>query len=91
MPRRFNIHSAKTAAVLLLGAAGLVFTIGVALSIAVGLHVGGVSYWQGLLDWIRASMLPEAKIGAADLDLIHLTDDVEEIVSRIEASVVPGS
>ena len=29
-------------------AAGVVFTVGVALSIAIGLHMGGASYWQGI-------------------------------------------
>src|SRR6185437_3996844 len=38
----------------------------------------GTTYWQCLLDWLRSTMLPDHKINAADLDLIHLTDDVEE-------------
>ena len=50
----------------------------------------GVEYWQGLVDWIRNSVLPGGKIGAADLDLITVTDDVDEIVERIRASVTPG-
>jgi uncharacterized protein (TIGR00730 family) len=44
----------------------------------------GTTYWQGLLDWLRSTMLPDHKINAADLDLIHLTDDVEEAVRIIE-------
>jgi predicted Rossmann-fold nucleotide-binding protein len=51
----------------------------------------GVEYWKGLVDWIRGSMLPGGKIGAADLDLMTVTDDVDEIVSRIQASVQPGT
>ena len=43
----------------------------------------GERYWSGLLDWIRDTVLPEAKIGAADLELIRLTSDVEEVVSII--------
>jgi uncharacterized protein (TIGR00730 family) len=43
----------------------------------------GVSYWQGLVDWIRSSLLGEHKINEVDLDLIHLTDDVDEIIARI--------
>jgi len=43
----------------------------------------GVHYWSGLLDWIRASVLPEGKIGPADLDLIHATDSVDEVLSII--------
>jgi hypothetical protein len=46
----------------------------------------GVGYWQGLLDWLRTSAVPGGKIGAADLDLLHVTDDVDEIVARIVTS-----
>jgi uncharacterized protein (TIGR00730 family) len=43
----------------------------------------GERYWSGLLDWIRDTVLPEAKIGAADLELIRVTSDVEEAVAII--------
>jgi uncharacterized protein (TIGR00730 family) len=43
----------------------------------------GVAYWQGLVDWVRSSMLPGGKINATDLDLISVTDDVDEIVAMI--------
>jgi len=43
----------------------------------------GVDYWQGLLDWIRATMLPGGKVGETDLDLITVTDDIAEIVRQI--------
>ena len=33
----------------------------------------GTAYWQGLLDWMRDTMLADGKIGPADLDL-HLRD-----------------
>ena len=38
----------------------------------------GSAYWRGLLDWVRGTMLPEGKIGGADLDLLPLTDDPQE-------------
>ena len=47
----------------------------------------GVDYWQGLIDWIRSSLLGTARIGAADLDLITLTDDVDEAIAAISASL----
>ena len=34
----------------------------------------GSSYWQGLLDWIRAEMLPHGCIAGEDLDLFHTVD-----------------
>jgi hypothetical protein len=40
----------------------------------------GVSYWQGLLDWLRETALAEGKISAPDLGLVHLTDDPDEVV-----------
>ncbi len=43
----------------------------------------GVAYWQGLLDWVRGTMLADGKIGAGDLDLICLTDDVTEALQHI--------
>jgi uncharacterized protein (TIGR00730 family) len=46
----------------------------------------GTWYWQGLLDWMRGSMLAEAKIGVEDLDLLCLTDDVDEAVRHIQAA-----
>jgi hypothetical protein len=46
----------------------------------------GVAYWQGLVGWLRDTVLPGGKISGADLDLIHLTDDVDEAVARIVAA-----
>ncbi len=37
----------------------------------------GTDYWQGLLDWIRATMLPHAAIAPDDLELFHLVDTPE--------------
>ena len=41
----------------------------------------GAAYWQGLLDWLRGTVLAGGKISPDDLDLLTLTDDVEEAVS----------
>jgi len=43
----------------------------------------GSSYWQGLLDWVRAEMLPNAAISADDLDLFHLVDAPEAVAGII--------
>lgn len=40
----------------------------------------GVDYWGGLLEWVRGSMLKHGKISDVDVDLVHLTDDVDEVV-----------
>lgn len=44
----------------------------------------GVKYWQGLVDWIRSSMLEmESNINAEDLSLIPIMDDADEVVKYI--------
>jgi uncharacterized protein (TIGR00730 family) len=51
----------------------------------------GKAYWQGMLDWMRDTMLADGKISPQDLDLILLTDDVDEAVSvMVEARRVRG-
>ncbi|MEO3826201.1 TIGR00730 family Rossman fold protein [Actinomadura sp. B10D3] len=43
----------------------------------------GTEFWGGLLDWVKTSMLSSGKISPRDIDLIHLTDDPEEVVQII--------
>jgi uncharacterized protein (TIGR00730 family) len=43
----------------------------------------GEKYWRGLLDWMRGTMYAEGKVGAADLDLVLVTDEVGEAVRHI--------
>jgi uncharacterized protein (TIGR00730 family) len=45
----------------------------------------GTSYWTGLLDWIRATLLATEAINEADLDLVQLTDDPDEVVRIVRA------
>ncbi|WP_066905270.1 TIGR00730 family Rossman fold protein [Millisia brevis] len=46
----------------------------------------GKDFWQPLLDWISGTLLATGKVSAKDLDLLHLTDDVDEVVSIVLAS-----
>ncbi|WP_147065255.1 TIGR00730 family Rossman fold protein [Knoellia locipacati] len=46
----------------------------------------GSAYWQGLLDWLRGSALAAGTISATDLDLITVTDDVDEAIAIIVES-----
>jgi uncharacterized protein (TIGR00730 family) len=46
----------------------------------------GTEYWSGLINWIRGMVLPAGKISPADPDLLSVTDDVNEVVSLINAS-----
>jgi len=45
----------------------------------------GSAYWKGLLDWLRDVVLAEGKISPEDLDLVTLTDDIDEAVAIMAA------
>jgi uncharacterized protein (TIGR00730 family) len=45
----------------------------------------GSSYWKGLLDWMRDVQLPAGAISEADLHLLQLTDDADEVVRIVRA------
>jgi uncharacterized protein (TIGR00730 family) len=45
-------------------------------------------YWNGLLDWLKNTLVKEKKISPTDLDLISLMDDPEDVVSLIRRLVV---
>ncbi len=46
----------------------------------------GTAYWDGLLAWMRASMVAAGWIAPTDLDLLWVTDDVEVAVEHILAA-----
>ena len=48
----------------------------------------GSDYWQGLIDWIKGSMLETGKIEEKDLFIINQLDEVDEIVNFIKRTVV---
>lgn len=41
----------------------------------------GTEYWGGLIDWLRNTMLTDYKVSAEDIDMLHITDDVDEAVA----------
>jgi uncharacterized protein (TIGR00730 family) len=43
----------------------------------------GAQYWGGLLDWLKGRLLADGMVGAMDLDLISVTDDVGEAVRMV--------
>ena len=43
----------------------------------------GSTYWLGLIDWFRSTVVPAGKIAATDIDLLTLTDDVDQVVKLI--------
>ena len=50
----------------------------------------GSGYWGGLLHWLRETAGAAGTIGATDLDLLTVTDDVDEAVATIVAADTAG-
>lgn len=46
----------------------------------------GTDYWQGLMDWLAGPVLERGMIKKSDLDLVTITDDVEEAVGLMVAA-----
>jgi hypothetical protein len=46
----------------------------------------GTEYWRGLLDWIGGTLADHGTVAARDVDLVTVTDDVDEVIRVIQAS-----
>jgi uncharacterized protein (TIGR00730 family) len=46
----------------------------------------GSKYWGGLYQWIADTLLAEGKIGEKDLELLHVTDDIDDAVRVVQDS-----
>jgi uncharacterized protein (TIGR00730 family) len=47
----------------------------------------GTAYWQGMIDWMRSVQIPAGAVTEADLNLLQLTDDPDEVCEIIRAYV----
>ncbi|MEC7263251.1 MAG: TIGR00730 family Rossman fold protein [Bacteroidota bacterium] len=45
----------------------------------------GTDFWQGLIDWVKNTMLEAGNISPRDLDLIKVVDTEDEVVEIIDA------
>jgi len=43
----------------------------------------GVQYWQGLIDWMKSTMIPNGTVSETDFDFITLTDDIDQVVETM--------
>ena len=44
----------------------------------------GKDYWNGLIKWMKETLIPAGTINKEDMDLFYITDDPEEVVRIIE-------
>jgi uncharacterized protein (TIGR00730 family) len=51
----------------------------------------GTEYWAGLLGWLRDVALADGKLGRGDLEMMQVTDDVDEAVGLLAASREAGA
>ena len=45
----------------------------------------GTAFWSGLLDWIKEQLISHAFIAPADINLITLTDDLDEVMATVDS------
>ncbi len=45
----------------------------------------GTDFWQGLIDWVKNTMLEAGNISPRDLDLVKVVDTEDEVVEIIDA------
>lgn len=50
---------------------------------AIPIYLIGTEYWSGLINWLKERVLAEKMIANKDLDLIHLTDDIDSVIQGI--------
>ena len=48
----------------------------------------GSDYWSGLWEWIQKDLLGRNMISPADMDLMTILDDPDEVVKTIKRTVV---
>jgi len=46
----------------------------------------GTEFWSGLVAWIRDQLLGSGKISPGDIDLLHVTDDLDEVVALVTSA-----
>jgi uncharacterized protein (TIGR00730 family) len=51
-------------------------------------YLMGSEYWEGLIDWLKGTMLGKGYITAEDLESFTVVDDPEELVKKLKRTVV---
>jgi len=45
----------------------------------------GTNFWGGLMDWVKSTLVEEKNISPDDLDLIHVVDTADEVISILDS------
>ncbi len=48
------------------------------------IYLMGTSYWKGMIEWMTNTVLANGCISQSDLELVHMTDDPQEVANGIE-------
>lgn len=48
------------------------------------IYLMGADFWEGMMEWMKTSLLKHAMISEDDLNLMQITDDPEEVAHGIE-------
>ena len=51
----------------------------------------GSDYWQGLVDWLSGPVLEGGKIDPHDVERLHVTDDLDEVVDDLRGGRPPDA
>ncbi len=51
----------------------------------------GSEFWNPLLGWLRDHVLAEGYIKESDLDMVYVTDDLDEVIARVQKPVAPAT
>jgi predicted Rossmann-fold nucleotide-binding protein len=43
----------------------------------------GREYWQGMIEWMKKTVLEVGNIGPEDIDLFHIVDEPEDVCAII--------
>ncbi|GAA5042322.1 LOG family protein [Nocardia callitridis] len=50
----------------------------------------GSEYWAGLVDWLRGTLAASGKVSPEDLELLHVTDSIDDVVNIVVANAESG-
>jgi hypothetical protein len=48
----------------------------------------GSEFWNGMIEWLKNTVMREGKIERSDLDFIHIIDEPDEVVKHIQKYVI---